>query len=208
MKEAMPYLDSDSQNSYGSPTESTKSAVATVRAEEGEVVILLSNNKRRYPKNWNLSLPTEPYRAIVEYSDAGFNNDLNRYYIYIAWLEPIETGNVLSSVKIESPDEADPIGIVNDEFTSVEGGFLTIHYKINTSGTIPHSFSIIPGSDENPYEIVLMHDAHGDTNVYSEEGLVAFPLNWLPSAGEKVKLKVTYRDLDNKLSTLQFEYGT
>lgn len=188
-------------------TSSRKNASATVRTERGEVVLVLSNKDIAYPVNWTLRFPSEPYRTVIEYADVKKESNPERHYIYIFWLEPIETGKIIKSEKEASTAGSDPIGIVNDEFTSAEDGFLTIHYKINTSGNIRHGFSLAPVSSKNPYELVLLHDARGDAPVYSEEGLVAFPLQWLSPVNEKVKLKVSYIDLDNKLSTLQFEYG-
>lgn len=203
----MPNAPSENQEYYSSNPKNAKNAIASVRVEEGKVVLVISENDRAFPVNWNNKIPSEPYRAIVEYVDIENNKDPKRHYIYINWLEPIETGAINRSNKSLSPDAADPIGIINDELTSVEDGFLTIHYKINTSGNIPHKFSIAPKSQETPFELVLLHESRGDAPKNTEEGIVAFPLDWLPATMEKVKLKVSYLDLDKKISTLQFEYG-
>ena len=47
---------------------SPKDAIATVRVEEGKVVLVLSNKNRVFPLNWDLAIPKEPYRAMVEYN--------------------------------------------------------------------------------------------------------------------------------------------
>ncbi len=185
---------------------SPKDAIATVRVEEGKVVLVLSDKNRVFPLNWDLAIPKEPYRAMVEYVKVSVENDPNKNYVHLLWLEPIQTGNIiLDTVTPSSAKAADPVGIVKDEFTSLEDRFLTIHYKINTSGTIPHSFSLTPGEEKN--EIVLLHDAHGDAPTYLEEGLIAFPLDQILPVSGRAKLSVSYRDLDNKISTLQFEYN-
>lgn len=193
--------------SLSSPGKSMKEAIVTVKQEGGEVVMFLSDSDRAYPLNWYRENPSEPFRAMVEYEEVTYEKDPQRHYIYISWLEPIETGSILGSSTNKSSLAADPVEIIQDEFTSVEGGFLTIHYKINTSGRIPHSFSIYPSSVENAIDIMFIHDAHGDATTYSEEGIVAFPLDSLSKDSGKIVLKVSYRDFDNKLYSIQFEYG-
>ena len=150
------------------------------------------------------------YRTVVLPDTPEFCTDA----ILVEWATPLEQGGVslLNFEEAFSADSflaTDPVDIVPDWITSLEDGFLTLHYTI-ASGDKKHSFGLYRGMG-NPVRFYLVHDADGDTGKALKDGIICFRLpmeNLFPEVGEgeTVALTLHYLNLDHTLKTLTFEY--
>ena len=152
------------------------------------------------------------FRYVVSGSVVPFCTDA----ILVEWATPIDQGTVyvldfveaFSAEKIDSGKYTDPMDIVTDWMTSLEDGFLTLHYQIPQSGNKKHSFALYRGMNGNGnYTFYLVHDADGDKGAVSD-GIVCFDVSdVLPDTnGETVKLSLVYIDLNNTEKRLTVEY--
>ena len=152
------------------------------------------------------------YRYVVTSSIADFCTDA----ILVEWATPIEQGG-LSMLNFEEafPADAiksatyksDPMDIVTDWMTSLEDGFLTLHYMIPTSGEKKHKFALYQSLYDHT-QYYLIHDADGDTKGSVMDGIVCFDVSRrLPKTeGKTVKLSFAYIDLNHTEKRLTFDY--
>jgi hypothetical protein len=139
------------------------------------------------------------YRYVVEPSVADFCADA----ILVEWASPLEVGEVRYELSAQA---CDPVYIIQDWMTSLEDGFLTLHYNIQASGKVKHDFSLYPGVEPNTYRLV--HDAHGDFKGEMTDGLVCFDVSGLlpETEDDPVELSLEYIDLQNTNRRLTVEY--
>ena len=144
------------------------------------------------------------FRYVVSESVPSFCTDA----ILVEWASPIDGGAVVSQLfDPSSKTIADnPVGIILDWMTSLEDGFLTLHYSIPVSGNAQHTFSLYP--TESPYAFRLVHDAHGDTKGSLSDGIVCFEVSALlpQTEGKTVELSLDYIDLNNTEKRLTVDY--
>ena len=149
------------------------------------------------------------FRYVVYEKVAAFCTDA----ILVEWVSPIDAGDVsildfeesFSADNTKSRSYTDPVDIVTDWMTSLEDGFLTLHYMIPQSGDKKHSFVVYRSMDK--YTFYLIHKADGDKGPVSE-GIVCFDVSRLlpETGGETVKLSLVYIDLNNTEKRLTVEY--
>lgn len=206
---------SDPMNASSS-TDTEDLAIGTLRSQDGVRYVKLDEKTCSQVMNPN-SVADIPdgtriflgFRYVVSEKVASFCTDA----ILVEWATPIDTGDVsiLDFEECFSPENTnsrtytDPVDIVADWMTSLEDGFLTLHYKIPQSGDKKHSFSVYRSMDRSTF--YLVHDADGDKGPVSE-GIVCFDLSHrLPDTeGETVKLSLVYIDLNNTEKRLTVEY--
>ena len=139
------------------------------------------------------------FRYVIANNVPAFCTDA----ILVEWASPLDVGMVCYDMRAY---DGDPIDILTDWMTSLEDGFLTLHYSITASGNEKHDFSLYPGVESDTYRLV--HDAHGDFKGTQTDGLVCFDLAGLlpDTEGETVKLNLDYIDLNNTKKRLTVEY--
>lgn len=129
--------------------------------------------------------------------------------VWVDWAMPLDVGEISPSYWSEASSSVEhPVDIVLDWITSLEDGFLTLHYMIPSSGDRKHRFVLYRSQEKHHY--YLVHDANGDTGGSLTDGIVTFPVeNLLPdTGGETVTLSLTYIDLKNTKKTLTVDYRT
>lgn len=139
------------------------------------------------------------YRYVVAENLAGFCTDA----ILVEWSSPLDVGEIRYDMQARS---GDPVDILMDWITSLEDGFLTLHYSIPASGSVKHDFSIYPGVETNTYRLV--HEANGDSKGSLTDGIVCFDVSGLlpDTEGKTVKLYLDYIDLNKTKKRLTVEY--
>jgi hypothetical protein len=181
-------------------------AIGTVRSQDGVRFIRLDGVSASMVVN-----PTEikdipdgtrvylQFRYVVAETVADFCADA----ILVEWASPLEVGEIRYDMMAKA---CDPVHISSDWMTSLEDGFLTLHYTIQASGSVKHDFSLYPGVEPHTYRLV--HDAHGDSKGDMTDGLVCFDVSGLlPETGEeRVELSLEYIDLQNTNKRLTVEY--
>ena len=188
-------------------------AVATLRSQDGIRFLRLDPKSVGYVLNPDdvADIP-DGTRVFVQYKEVSEERpDFCTESVWVDWATPLDVGNV-SSIKYEASSElmvSDPMDIVLDWITSLEDGFLTLHYTILASGEEKHGFSLYQ-SVLDPTHFYLVHRAQGDTEESLTDGIVCFPVeNLLPdTGGETVTLSLTYLNLKNTKTTLTVDYRT
>ena len=204
-------------SSYFLPGDRTASqAVGTVKTRDGVRFIQLDPVSTGFVVNpkeiEGISDGTRvylQYRTVLSPETPDFCTDA----ILVEWATPLEQGavsllNFEEAFSADSYQSTDPVDIVPDWITSLEDGFLTLHYTI-ASGDKRHSFALYRGMG-SPVRFYLVHDADGDTGKTLKDGIICFPLpmeNLIPDGeGETVAISLYYIKLDHTLKTLTFEY--
>ena len=96
--------------------------------------------------------------------------------------------------------------------TYIEDGYLNLRFALPVGyREVTHIITLLTGVDpDDPYKVVLRHNANGDGFADTVDGLLNFPLKSLPDTkGEKVKLTLEWRSIvtGNK-ETATFDYCT
>ena len=149
------------------------------------------------------------FRYVVASSVAAFCTDA----ILVEWASPIDAGDVsvldfeecFSVENVQSLQYTDPVDIVLDWMTSLEDGFLTLHYLAPQSGNKKHSFALYRTMNRDAF--YLVHDADGDKGAVSD-GIVCFDVSpALPDTeGKTVQLSLVYIDLNKTEKRLTVDY--
>ena len=139
------------------------------------------------------------YRYVVAASIADFCTDA----ILVEWASPLDMGEIRYDMQALA---GDPVDILMDWITSLEDGFLTLHYTIQASGNVKHDFSLYPSVEPNTYRLV--HDAHRDIRGTQTDGIICFDVSGLlpDTEGKTVELHLDYIDLNNTKKRLTVEY--
>lgn len=182
---------------FGYPIAGAKGLViASVHEDaEGEVYFLYQSS-RYYPVNYTATRASFPYRAMGEVRGYGEGR------VYVVWAEEIEQPE--PGVACSKDDGLD---IFSDWMTSVEDGFLTVHYETWWGdGSVKHRFGLVQG--DTPYEVVLQHDTCGDRALEKADGLVCFDVNaFLPDTkGETVTLTLKWTTSAGKPAEREFGF--
>ena len=209
MKADVDYFDYYGDRGYFNP-DTVKGendlAIGTVRSQDGVRYIRLDEmscsqvmNPKEIADIKDGTRVFLQFRYVVAPSIAEFCTDA----ILVEWVSPLDMGEIRYEM---SASAGDPVDILTDWMTSLEDGFLTLHYAIKASGSVKHEFSLYPSTEPNAYR--LIHDAHGDGKGSQTDGIVCFEVSGvLPDmAGEKVALHLDYIDLNNTQKRLTVEY--
>lgn len=189
----------------------TLQAVATLRSNEGIRYFQLDPLSKGWIVNPEAvaDMP-DVTRVFLQYIPVQDDRrpDFCTESIRVDWAMALDVGTIAApsasyQSSISSPD---PIDIVQDWITSLEDGFLTLHYMIPVSGNTKHSFTLCRGT--SPYEFFLLHDARGDLDGSLTDGIVCFPVqDLLPDTGGKtVELSLNYLNLKHSNTRLTVGY--
>ena len=177
----------DADSSEAPAADETFQAIVTVRQSPTDTVYFqLDDVTRLYPVNYE-SPYTGPYRAICRLTTYATVMASYGKMTWVEWLAPVEEGTVTASAPAGPGDGLD---VEDDWMTSVEDGYLTLHYVTWWgSGDVRHNFSLHRGlNPEDPYELTLVHDAAGDEPLEKGDALVCFSLKDLPSTHGEPKI--------------------
>ena len=181
-------------------------AIGTVRSRDGVRFIRLDMKSCSQVMNPNEIADIKDgtrvflqYRYVVAGSIADFCTDA----ILVEWASTLDMGEVCYDMQARA---GDPVDILGDWITSLEDGFLTLHYAIRASGSVKHGFSLYPSADPDTYRLV--HDAYRDTGGSQIDGIVCFDVSHLlpDTEGKTVELHLDYIDLNNTQKRLTVEY--
>ena len=124
--------------SYSDPQKGTSNdlAIGTVRSQDGVRFIRLdaqSCSQVMNPKEIaDIKDGTRvflQYRYVVASSIADFCTDA----ILVEWASPLDMGEIRYDMQART---GDPVDILMDWITSLEDGFLTLHYSVRASGSV------------------------------------------------------------------------
>ena len=190
----------------------TTLAVGTLRNREGAWTVRIDAATLAYVLNpETVSGLSDGTRIFLEYrlTQNAFP-DFCTEAVHIQWVSALEVGEryIISFEEAYSEESflsTDPLDIVQDWITTLEDGFLTLHYAIPSSGDKKHTFALYR-SWESGNHFYLVHDAQGDRYGGQTDGIVCFPLeNLFPDEAGARTLTLHYINLDNTLTTLTFD---
>ena len=145
-------------------------------------------------------------RVFIQYRSVVADDSMPEFFtdaILVFWAIPLDVGDVIFD---RQAPLGDPITVISDWMTTLEDGFLTIHYDIPSNGKTSHHFSLYSSSNDHVFR--LIHDANGDIQGELKDGLICFDVSsQLPDTeGETVTFSLIYLDIPNTLKTLTFDY--
>ena len=184
------------------PTEKREeyNAIVTVKQTPGgRIFFQLDDNNVLYPTNYS-----EPYtgmRRII----CGISTRRGSNECLVEWMDFLVKGD------ISYADDAidDGLDILDDWITSVEDGFLTIHYSAWWGdGTVPHLFLVKPSG--NAYELTVVHQMNGDEPLEKGDGIIYFDLDGIlpDTEGAYKDLAVNWKTCDAKSESKTYRYRT
>lgn len=184
-------------------------ALVTIKTNSstGQVYFQLDDPTTIFPTN----LKTSPYgnkelRALVNFRLQEGQSGHYSKSAYVNWVDTILTKKMVQSLGQKDDDVygKDPVEIVKDWTTIVEDGYLTLRFRTYFGNGVKHSINLVKG--EKPYEVVLHHNAFGDTRGIVRDGLVAFRLSDLPDTeGKKVDLTLKWQSFTG-MKSVKFKY--
>ncbi|MBQ8888854.1 MAG: NigD-like N-terminal domain-containing protein [Bacteroidaceae bacterium] len=158
------------------------------------------------------NLTSSPYgdkevRAFVNFTEESNNRSNRTYDVHVNWIDTIRTKAMdinLGEAGNVTTYGNDPVEIVNSWETVAEDGYLTLRFRTYFSMGVTHSLHLVKG--ENPYEVILHHNAYGDTYGKTADGIIAFRLNELPDTDEEtVELTLKWNSFSGEKSA-KFNY--
>lgn len=207
---AAPIMQSCDDDDYPCYTDYVPNALVTLKTNStnGEFYLQLDDETTLWPTN----VKQHPYggkevRALVNFRFEGDPKD-HPANVHVNWIDTIRTKPMAAPLGTVD-DEIygnDPLEILKDWTTVVEDGYFTLRFSTRFGGTQVHELNLVKG--EGPYEVVLHHNAHGDTYGQMSDGMIAFRLDQLPDTGdETVDLTVRWMSFSGEKSAT-FKYRT
>lgn len=187
------------------------SAIVTVKKSARDTVYFqLNDSTTLYPQNYQASY-TRMERLFCQLQ--GYSDPIGSFdhFCMVLWAEPLDQGTVTPGEEPRWSSVTDALDIYDDWMTSVEDGYLTVHYNTfwGRSG-VQHSFRLLMSTDPaNPYSLVLLQDSHGDSREDEADGLVCFDINALPdTGGEYIPLSLKWKSLEGEVLEREFKFKT
>ncbi len=196
----------DAENNQAIPAEDYDAIVTVKRSPTDTLYFQLSDNDRLFPSHYQNARGLEMQRAICHLTEYPYLDSPYGHYVQVHWLELLEKGMVLKSAATGAGDGLD---ILNDWMTSVEDGFLTLHYRTWWgSGSVRHRLTLHSGlNPDDPYELLLVHDANGDEALELADALVYFDINSLPDTeGQYKTLTLKWTSGEGARTSRQFRF--
>lgn len=190
-------------------------AMVTIKTTEDASSSYFQLDDETTLKVTNLTKPLyggKEVRAFVNFSEVDEDPTPYDKAVKMNWTDSIRTKNAVPYPVLEEEDKYgnDPIEILRDWTTVVEDGYFTMRFQTYFGNpSIAHELNLLYGGNpENPYEIELRHNAHGDWNDRLGDGYIAFRLKDLPDTkGKTVKLTLKWNSFSGE-KTYQFDYCT
>ena len=160
-------------------------AIVTVKQDAaGSVFFQLDDDTCLYPVRY-----TQPFTRQCRII-CGLAWWSNSAYCQLNWMDYLQEGPVESGYD----GEGDGVDVLDDWMTSVEDGYLTLHYSAYWgNGSVAHSLMLVTGENpQDPYEVRLVHLNNGDTALVQADALIYFDLAalpWTEGSGRKLTLK-------------------
>lgn len=178
-------------------------AIATLRVSDSQIPYLRIDaaNRAEIVNRSAVDGIEVPSRVVVRYEastvgqDGGFFTSL----AFVRMIAKVEEGQILTE---QTPAASDPVDIIEDWMSGMEDGYLTIHYRIRAGGQVKHSFSLWYDTAD-PHSVRIIHDACSDQGTDLTEGIICFPLDFLPQDGLR-SITVSFKSLQGESRTVTY----
>lgn len=184
-------------------------ALVTIKTNSttGQVYFQLDDETTILPTNKNISTyGKKELRALTNIKIQDGKTEGYSKSAHVNWVDTILTKQMAPTLGVKNEDVygKDPVEIVKDWTTIVEDGYLTLRFRTYFGNGKKHVMNLVKG--DKPYEVVLHHNASGDTKGLIRDGLVAFRLSDLPDTqGKTVDLTLKWQSFSG-VKTVTFKY--
>jgi len=189
---------------YEEQKESVSMGTVTVKnAADGACHLQIEDNTVLIPTN--TALKSNPFgrqvRAFIQFTDKGVINYAGLPGITYRSADIHFIDSILTKEPVQTTgndDEkfgTDPIEIYNSWMTSIEDGYITIHFAAlwGHLGKV-HYINLIKGTTDDPLTFELRHNAQDDIPDYRGDGIVAFNIsNLLDPARSSYEITINYQ---------------
>ena len=185
------------------------SAIVTVKQDAaGRIFFQLDEDTRVYPVNYD-----HPYKGLQRIiCQISLKEEKSECYIH--WMDEIEQGGGYNlpdtSEGYNGAGNRVGLDILDDWMTSVEDGFLTVHYSAWWGeGKIPHTLILYRSpEEENTFELTLIHFDNGDAALEKGDALIYFDINPLlpDTQGEHTTLTLKWTTLEGAAASKNFQF--
>lgn len=200
-------LDDDDNNGYTR----FPNALVTLKTNvaDGKFYLQLDDSTTVIPSN----IRTAPYggkelRALANLSIDKNQSEKHTLTAYVNWMDTIRTKPMAPDMGAENAKTygEDPLELVRDWTTIVEDGYLTLRFRTYYGNGKTHTLNLV--KTDKPYEVMLYHDAKGDTGGQIRDGLIAFRLSDLPDTeGKEEYLTLKWKSFSGE-KQVKFKYRT
>jgi len=130
----------------------------------------------------------------------------------VTWYENLEKGEVDETELQNGQQDCGldalqdcGLDVLEDWLTSLEDGFLTLHYSAWWgNGTRPHRITLARG--DHPFELFIKHYNNGDEALYQADALIYFDLNDILPQTTGNELTLKWITCDGTLAQKTFRY--
>lgn len=196
-------------NEIYDPPVNYPNAIVTIKTNTatGQVYFQLDDSTTILPADVTISrFAGKEVRALVNIMQLSEPSAPYTRSALVYWVDTVLTKKMAPDLALrnDSVYGKDPIEIVKSWTTIAEDGYLTLCFRTYFGNGRTHVINLVKG--DNPYEVVLHHNANGDTDGRIRDGHVAFRLNDLPDThGQTVDLTLKWQSFSGPKSTT-FKY--
>ena len=188
-------------------------AIVTVKPKSCYVILQLNDSTGLIPTNMtNSPYGDKEVRALVNY-----HVETESRYLKSVYIHQMDSIRTKFTVPSQGEDDEkiygnDPLDIVPDWTTVAEDGYVTLRARTRwgDKNTV-HYLNLVTGTNpDDPYELLLCHNANGDSQKYLGDVLIAFNLRELlkDATSEKAKITIRWRSLNGEYQKMVFDMNT
>ena len=191
------------------PSEYRADVVVTIKQDTDGTVFFQAGRERLYPgDNYPFSGQCRAMGSVTVYAE---EVPLYGHRVDVNWMEPLDKGSFKLYPGTATGEDGIDV-LASSWITSVEDGYLTIHYKTWWGESAAHHDFVLV-QEEDPYELTIHHSANGDGKDIYSEGIVYFDINQLPPARPSVgvapqRVKINWKTTDGKPASAEFDFET
>ena len=178
-------------------------AIVTVKQDpDGTVFFQVDDDTRLYPQYYPVT-----YSGIVRII-CNLRVDTDTGKCQVLWMDYLDQGTSVKGPMTQDVTD-DGLDVIDDWMTTVEDGFLTVHYNASWGYSgVPHLLFANAEDSEDPYSVRLIHSANGDEPLEEADAIVYFDLNEIlpDTEGDYKTLTLNWKNsnAENKSRTFQF----
>ena len=172
-------------------------AIVTVKQADEKVYFQVDSVTRVYPAAGYYDSYKGPKRIACSLKVFDYQIYKDWWYTRVSWYENLDQGTLIrnpfaSGINYRSFD------VLDDWMTTMEDGFLTLHYSaLWGSAKTPHGMSLVYGDD--PWHWNLVHFTVGDDEAQTKvDALIYFDLNDAIPKTEGAAVTINWTALDGK----------
>ncbi len=187
---------SDGRGNGPYPLKEEYDALVTVKQTQGKVYFQVDGETCVYPASGYSIAYDGPKRLACGLKVFDYQPFYGWWQAQVTWYEELEKGRAfLKDAHQGNKLNTESLDVLDDGLTTLEDGFLTLHYSAwwGNSG-IPHSMELV-GLD--PYYWLVIYKSNGDPPLRKADALIYFDLNDVIPHTEGTAITLRFYCLDD-----------